>query len=338
MKTTTTTFGHLPDGREVKLFRFESKKGLIVSITNYGGIITSILSPDRDGTLGEITAGFPDLDSYLRPHPHFGVIVGRFANRIAKGRFSIGEKEYELSLNDPPNHLHGGDGGFHGKLWEYALVENPDSTNLILSYNSPHMEEGYPGNLKAFVVYTLNDENEIIITFLAETDADTHVNLTSHSYFNLGGFKDTIFDHQLMVNAKHHLELDNTQIPTGKMLPCKGSSFDFTSPLLNKVSHPMDNCFVLDPEREKEDPSAILYHEGTGRKLTVYSTQPGIQVYTSNFLDGSLTGHNETAYQKHQAICLETQHFPDTPNHENFPSTLLKPGEPYWQKTRLLIE
>lgn len=336
-------FGVLPDGREARLFNIITPKGLEVSITNFGGIITSIKAPDRQGVSEEITAGFPALEGYLKDHPYFGVIAGRFANRIAKGRFVIDGKTYKLQVNNRPNHLHGGNKGFHTRLWDYEVSENPGSISVHLRYLSPHLEEGYPGNLMARVTYTIKEENELEIEFEAETDATTHVNLTNHAYFNLGGFQKDIFDHQLMLDANHYLELDETQIPTGKMLSCENTFYDYRpipeiEKSLRQLRAPMDHCFVLNHGHSLKSPAAILFHPSSGRMLSLFCTQPGIQVYTANFLDGRMRGHQGIDYQKHHAICLETQHFPDSPNHSGFPSTLLKPGEKYKHTSRFAFE
>ncbi len=315
----------------------------MVRITNYGGIITSMEMPGRDGRRQEITAGFDSLAPYLGNHPHFGVIVGRFANRIANGSFTIEGKEYFLPANNGPNHLHGGSGGFHTKLWDHLMETFDDHAVLRLKYNSPHLEAGYPGNLEAEVTYTVSDDNSMEVVFHATTDRATHVNLTGHAYFNLGGFAETIGSHRLMLNADQYLELDDVQIPTGRMLNCRGTNFYFRQPVRlaeNKVPAELelDHCFVLNDQRSPDEAAAMLHHEASGRRLRIYTTQPGIQVYTSNSLDGSTRGHGGIAYLKHHAICLETQHFPDTPNHNNFPSTLLKPGNQYHHTTRYVFD
>lgn len=343
MKVETTLFGHTHNDREVKLFSFKSEKGLYICITNFGGIITSIKTPNRQGTIEEVVAGFDTLDEYLKGHPHFGVIVGRFANRIAKGKFTIDKKEYNLPINNSPNHLHGGNNGFHNQLWDYQLETNNNHAKLSLTYHSPNLQEGYPGNLTTKVVYTVYDNNSFDIDFFANTDAPTHVNLTSHSYFNLNGFKDNIFSHKLTLNANKYLEIDGTQIPTGNLVDCELTPFDFSEPKtigpnLNKINGGIDHCYVLNPMNSISTPAATLEHNESGRKLTVYCSHPGLQVYTGNSLDGSLSGHNGTVYKKHMGICLEMQHFPDTPNKPHFPSTLLKPGELYQQKARFVFE
>lgn len=340
MKSSDQVFGQFPDGRSVRLFTLETAGGLRLSVTNYGGIITSIRMPDRQGRSDEIIAGFPSLAPYLGDHPYFGTITGRYANRIAMGRFTLEGTTWQLPLNSPPSHLHGGPGGFHTRLWDYSIIKEADEINLRLSYLSPHLEEGYPGNLGVVVTYTLKETNEFLITYQAETDASTHLNLTNHAYFNLGGFRGNIFDHQVMVDANHYLELSGELLPTGKMIPVEGTPFDYRpgpGPM-DKIRGPLDYCFVLNRGHSLDYPAAVLYHPESGRRLSLYCTQPGIQVYTANFLDGSLKGHGGIAYGKHQAVCLETQHFPDSPNHPEFPSTLLRPGETYLHQSRFLFE
>ncbi len=338
MIVNTTTFGLMPNGTEVKLFSFETPNGLQIRITNYGGIITSIKSPDKNGISEEITAGFDNLDQYIKGHPHFGVIVGRFANRIAKGKFTLDNVEYKLPINNGPNHLHGGDNGFHSKFWDFELEENDDSASLKLKYTSPHLEEGYPGNVQVTVKYTVHDNNRLDINFDAKTDAPTHINLTTHGYFNLNGFKNDIANHLLKLDSTSYVEIDETQIPTRIIRKCVGSPFDFSSakPLNKSISEipgGIDHCFVLSSPRNINKPAAELVDEQSGRTLTIYTTQPGIQIYTGNSLDGSLTGHNGKVYKKQWAVCLETQHFPDSPNQSNFPTTLIRPDHEYKHQT-----
>ncbi len=342
MKVSTLDFGKLPDGSIPKLFNFEATNGMKLKISNYGGIITSIETPDRLGNTDEITAGFPTLEQYLKGHPHFGVIVGRYANRIANGRFMIYGKEYSLPINNGPNHLHGGSNGFHTKLWNHELETIGSKAVLKLYYISLHNEEGYPGNLKVTVIYTITDDNEISITYHAKTDAHTHVNLTSHCYFNLNGFKNEIYDHSLWLDSNNLIEVNEHQIPTGEIKPCVNTPFDFSTPAslgerIKIISGGIDHCFALNQPRKLIKPAALLSHEPSGRTLKVYCTQPGIQVYSGNSLDGSFTGHNQSVYKQHYAICLETQHYPDTPNHCNFPSTLLTPGETYFHETKMVF-
>jgi len=342
MIINTIPFGKLPDGREAKLFSFKTSNGLSVSISNYGGIITSIKAPDKHGSPDEICAGFSSINDYIKGHPHFGVVVGRYANRIAKGRFTINGQTYTLPINNGPNHLHGGDNGFHTKLWDYKIEKHKAFTSLILSYKSPHLEAGYPGNLIVTITYIIYNENKINIKFKAQTDAPTHVNLTSHSYFNLSGFKEDILKHKLKVNATKYLEVDKNQIPTGQMIPVKNTPFDFCELTnigdnLSEIPEGIDHCYVLNSSDEMSQAAAMLYHKASGRTLTIFCTQPGLQVYTANALDGSLTGHNNTPYHKHSAICLEMQHFPDTPNKSSFPTTLLTPESTYEENASLIF-
>ncbi len=343
MEVTTQTFGLLADGREAKLFHFESAGGITVKITNYGGIVTSIQMLDKQGKREEITAGFPHLKGYINDHPYFGALVGRYANRIAKGRFRIDNTEYHLPVNNGPNHLHGGLEGFDKKLWDYELKESTSEASLQLNYFSVDMEEGYPGNLSAKVTYTLNDSNEIAILYEAGTDADTHVNLTNHTYFNLGGFRSPIYDHHLQIYSELYLEMDRDNIPTGRLLPTQNTLLDFCyeeilEPPVKETPGGLDYCFVLSRARDFARPVAWLSHKPTGRKISVYTTQPAIQIYSGNFLTGEHSGHNGTKYEKHSAICLETQHYPDSPNHPEFPSTLLKAGEKYQQETKFVFQ
>ncbi|HPE18969.1 MAG TPA: aldose epimerase family protein [Tenuifilaceae bacterium] len=339
MKVNVSEFGKLANGSAVSLFSFQAKKGLAVKISNYGGIITSIQIPDKYGVVDEIVAGFPTLNQYLQGHPHFGVIVGRFANRIANGKFVIDYKEFNLPINNGENHLHGGNNGFHTKLWDYNLTEYEDYAKLKLNLMSPHLDEGYPGNLEVSVTYIIYDNNELHIEFVAATDEPTHVNLTSHGYFNLSGFKNDIFDHKLLLDAYAYLPVDEHQIPTGDIKRWDETPFDFSKPYslgkkLDAIEGGIDNCFALKQPRSLTKSAAKLIHEKSGRWLKIYCTQPGIQIYTGNSLDGSLVGHNGTRYNKHSAVCLETQHFPDSPNKPNFPITLLMPDEEYSHQVR----
>lgn len=334
MKTTTQHKDLSSRGDKAALFSFTTKQKLEIRITNLGAAIISVRYPDRYGSQGEVVAGFENINQYLHEHPFFGVTVGRFANRIAKGRFQINSQTYNLPLNNGPNHLHGGPRGFHTRLWDYELEAGKDHARLKLSYLSPHLEEGYPGNLQVTTTYVINDDNTLQITWEATTDQSTHVNLTNHTYFNLFGFKKTIEEHHLQLSAQEYLELNSHQIPTGKILPCSDPAFNFTK--LSRLSdcgvprkQELDHCFVLDAKRPVDKAAAILYDKDSGRRLQLWCSQPGIQVYTSNFLDGSFRGHNGACYMKHSAICLETQHFPDTPNQPHFPTTLLHPKDKY---------
>lgn len=299
--------------------------------------------PDRNGKVEEITSGFPYFEDYLKPHPFFGAIIGRFANRIAKPGFSIDGVEYPLIMNNDDCQLHGGFNGFDKKLWDFELHEYLDKATLNLKYRSAHLEEGYPGNVDAEVTYTVHDNNTLEIEYFAVTDKPTHVNFTSHAYYNLGGFKNTVEDHSLWINADNYLELNEKLTATGKRISCNATPFDFSKEILlatnNVPQHnELDFCFVFPENRDIDEPVAVLSHPESGRRLKLFTTQPSMQVYSCNFWDGSLKGHNETVYQKYGALALETQHLPNTPNIAAFPSTLLLPGKQYRQRSVYVFE
>jgi len=337
MEITKKKFGTLPDGREAMLFTLDNGCGMEVDITNYGGIVTSIRIPDKHKEPGDIVLGFKTLDNYLGEHPYFGAIVGRYANRITQGRFTLEGREYKLVQNNGPNHLHGGTEGFDKKLWTAVTEKTLDTVTLKLGYQSPDMEEGYPGNLLVEVDYTLNDQNELIIAYRATTDKTTQVNLTNHSYFNLNNCRGDILGHELMIDADRITELDATSVPTGKILDVGGTCFDFRSakPIGEELAQTLPgydiNYIVNDYDGELKR-IATLYHEGSGRVMDVLTTQPGVQLYTSNYVE-NIRGKEGVVYNLHAAVCLETQHYPDTPNHPSFPSTALHPGETYHQVT-----
>lgn len=338
MNLTTIDFGCVPNGLKAKLFQIVCDNGMRVGITNYGGIITTIETPDRSGKLEAIAAGFDALEDYLLPNPYFGALIGRYAGRIAYGQFSLEGVQYQLSLQDEFCHLHGGDGGFHTRLWDYQITENPQQITIALTYLSPHLEEGYPGNLKVKATYKIFPENRIELEFEAFTDQSTFLNLTNHSYFNLNGFANNVSDHQIKVTAKEYVELNDNLLPTGKLLPVVGSPLDFQEFVLMSdrnipADFELDHCFVLQKDKNPLLPDVELRHEKSGRSLKIFTSQPGVQVYSGNFLDGSLQGHGERKYFKHSAICFETQHFADSMNHPSFPSTLLKPHEKFFQTT-----
>ncbi len=342
MQCKEREFGRLTDGRSVRLFSFECSDGMQLEITNYGGIITSVRLSDKNGIFDELCCGFPDLSNYLKPHPYFGALVGRYAGRIGGGRLPVGDEVYQLQLHDKHCHLHGGNTGFHTRLWS-ALLESDDTKAVLkLTYMSPHLEENYPGNLNVTATYTIFDNNRIDLCFEAETDRPTHLNLTNHAYFNLNGFRSSVGDHWLKVDADQVVELNEAMLPTGMLKPVKGSIFDFSelillSSRLVPQTHELDHCFVLNQSR-KDTPAVELFHNETGRSLKVYTDQPGVQVYSGNFLDGSLTGNDSKTYHKHGAICFETQHFADSPNQPSFPSTLLQPGQAFRASTTYLFE
>jgi aldose 1-epimerase len=302
--------------------------GFEVSITNYGGAITSLKTPDRRGNFGDVVLAYETLDDYARNPRYFGALIGRHANRIARGRFSLNGVEYQLPQNNGVNHLHGGFKGFDKRVWKASQAGNV----LHLSYFSKDGEENYPGNLTAYVDYTLSD-NELRIDYRATTDRDTIVNLTNHSYFNLRG-QGTILDHELTLHADHFTPVTKELIPTGEIAPVRGTPMDFSKGKaigsdLDDVAGGYDHNFVLNDWDGSLRSAARLYDAVTGRVLEILTTEPGIQFYSGNFLDGSLKGKNGVAFEKYTGLCLEPQHFPDAPNHPNFPSTVLRAGEEY---------
>jgi len=327
------------DGKPVKLYTLTNVNGTTVKITNYGGIITSWVTKDKAGNLGNVVMGFDSLSSYQQASPYFGAIIGRYGNRIGKGTFAIDGTTYKLAANDGPNHLHGGPKGFDKVVWDAQPDTTGGNTSLILTYLSKDGEEGYPGNLKVKVVYTLNDGDGLVMDYSAETDKPTVVNLTNHSYFNLSGdVSNTILNHQLQVNADKYTPVDATLIPTGSMVDVTGTPFDFRTPFkigdrIANVEGGYDHNFVLDRHSTGMELVATLYDTISGRQLEVITTEPGLQFYSGNFLNGSLKTPDGKTIVKHGALCLETQHFPDSPNKPDFPTTLLKPGEKYSTQT-----
>ncbi len=340
-------FGKLPDGRNVELYTMRNPNGMEVRITNYGGIITHLLVPDKKGNRDDVVLGFDSLPPYLGEHPYFGAIIGRYGNRIANGEFSIDGKSYSLVTNNGPNHLHGGQNGFNKKLWKAAIKEGRDDMTLSLQYTSPDGEEGYPGKLQAQVEYTLNNKNELRISYSATTNAPTPINLTNHSYFNLtGDANNTILDHEMQIYANSFIPVNEFLIPTGEIAPLNDSPLDFRA--AKKIGRDIgveksqmvygkgfDHCFVFNKNNESPEVQlvATVYEPNSGRAMEVWTTAPGMQFYSGNFLDGSLIGKNGVAYKHRSGFCLETQHFPDSPNQPNFPTTLLQPGETYQTTT-----
>ncbi|HSE19596.1 MAG TPA: aldose epimerase family protein [Pyrinomonadaceae bacterium] len=309
-------------------YTITNDRGLEVSITTYGGAITSLKTPDRHGNLGDIVLGFETRDDYVRNPRYFGALIGRHANRIARGKFSLNGVEYQLPCNNGANHLHGGFKGFDKRVWNVS----EDGNVLHLTYFSKDGEEGYPGNVTAFVDFTLLD-NELRIDYRATTDRDTIANLTNHSYFNLRGVG-TILDHELMLNADAFTPVSEDLIPTGEIKSVEGSPMDFRKAKsigsdIGKITGGYDHNFVLNNWDGSLRSVARLYEPVSGRALEILTTEPGIQFYSGNFLDGSLIGKNGVAYEKYAGLCLEPQHFPDAPNHPNFPATVLRPGEEY---------
>lgn len=338
MEIAKVPFGTTADGKEVVLFTLTNSNGMVAKITNYGGILTSLLVPDKDGNLEDVVLGFDDLQSYLDGHPYFGAIVGRYGNRIAKGKFAVDGTEYTLAVNNGENHLHGGLVGFDKVVWSPEPFQEDGRRGLVLTYVSPDLEEGYPGNLTAKVTYTLTDRNELAIDYEAVTDKACPVNLTHHSYFNLTAGKRDILGHEMMINADRYVVVDEGLIPTGELRAVQGNAMDFLSPhtigsRIEQVSGGYDHSYVLNREDDGMILAARVAEPGSGRVMEVYTTEPGVQFYTGNFLDGSLTGKNGIVYKKHHGFCLETQHFPDSPNQPEFPSALLRPGETYTHST-----
>ena len=333
-----TAFGKLPEGTAVELYTLKNANGLVAKITNYGTIITELHVPGRNGKLGDIVLGFDNLPQYLQGHPYFGCTVGRVANRIAKGRFTLDGKVHTLALNDGPNHLHGGLKGFDKVLWQ--AEPQPGAVAVKFVYTSPAGEEGYPGTLAVGVTMSLTDANELRLDYTATTDQPTPVNLTNHSYFNLAGQGD-VLAHELMLAADRYTPANAEFIPTGQIKPVKGTPMDFTSPQpigarfsqLSGKPPGYDNNFVLNGGGKTLALAARVYEPRSGRVMEVSTTAPGLQFYTANFLDGSLTGKYGLVYRRHTALCLETQHFPNSVNQVKFPSIILRPGQTYRQTT-----
>jgi aldose 1-epimerase len=339
-------FGKTPEGTEVSQYTLTNANKVEVKIITYGGIITSVRVPDRDGNMANVVLGFSNLDDYLTKSPYFGSITGRYANRIAKGKFTLDDKEYTLATNNAPNSLHGGVKGFDKQVWDAKDVTGNDGPSLELSRVSPDGEEGYPGNLTVKVTYTLTDDNELRMDYSATTDKTTVVNLTNHSYFNLAGNgSGPVYDQILMVDADKFTPVDETLIPTGELASVEGTPFDFRVPKPISagirssdaqmiLGRGYDHNFVLN---RKDNTSmmlaARLYEPHSGRTLEVLTMEPGLQVYTGNFLDGTIVGSSGGMYRQGEGICLETQHFPDSPNQADFPSTVLKPGDTYSTST-----
>jgi aldose 1-epimerase len=335
-------FGKTPDGTAVDLYTLTNRKGLTAKIITYGGIVTELHVPDRNGKFGDVVLGFDKLEGYLAGHPYFGAIVGRVANRIAKGKFTLDGKEYTVATNNGPNALHGGIKGFDKFVWKAEPLEAPDGMALKLSYVSRDGEEGYPGTLSTTVYYILKDSNELKINYQATTDKPTIVNLTNHSYFNLAGpASGNILDHELMLAADEYTPTDDTLIPTGETRTVRGTPLDFTTPktIGSRIGEipahigGYDHNFALRGAGKKLELAARAYDPKSGRVMEMLTTEPGVQLYTGNFLDGKLKGKGGVAYQKYQAFCLEAQHYPDSVNHPNFPSVILRPGQQYKQTT-----
>jgi len=338
-------YGTTPAGEAVELFTFTRASAPGVSVTNLGGHIVEILAPDRQGKLADVTLGYKDFAGYLADTSYFGSLVGRYANRIAKGRFTLDGKTYTLATNNGPNSLHGGPTGFQKRVWSAKVVSGPDGDALELTYVSRDGEEGYPGTLTAKVVYSLRADGGLVIDYEATTDAPTVVNLTNHAYFNLAGEGEgTILGHEMQIEADATTPVDPTLIPTGEKWTVEGTPFDFRKPVAigARIDAPdeqlkfgggYDHNYVLRGKAGELRPAARVVEPKSGRVLEMLTTEPGVQFYSGNFLDGSVTGKSGKPYVKRGAFCLEAQHFPDSPNQPSFPSVVLRPGETYRQTT-----
>lgn len=346
-KCTKEKFGQLPTGEDVWLFTLKNEHGMFACVTNYGAILTQLHVPDASGKVENVVMGFDNLEQYLQKHPHFGGTIGRFANRIAGAAFELDGKSYSLAANNGPNSLHGGILGFDKKVWH---VEETTDHSVRMSYVSADMEEGFPGNLKVYLTYELTSNNALITKYVARTDKATPINFTNHSYFNLKGpASGDILGHELMIAADYYTPLNDVSIPTGELLPVKDTPFDFTQshpigdfikPLTEMNVGGYDHNFVLrefdaaDSRNPDSSPNiaAILHEPTSGRTMAVRTTEPGVQLYTTNNLSTELTGIGGT-YKKQYAVCLETQHFPDSVHQSSFPNTILRPQETYHQTT-----
>lgn len=340
-RVTKTSFGQTTDGQAVDLYTLTNSSGLTLSVMNYGGIVVKLATPDKQGKLADVVLGFDSLSSYIAGSPFFGALIGRYGNRIAKGKFKLDGAEYTLAKNNGENALHGGVKGFDKVWWQIEEIPSAEGAAIKLTYLSKDGEEGYPGNLRAEVTYTLTDQNEWKITYQATTDKKTVVNLTQHTYFNLTGdaTKD-ILGHEVMLAADKFLPVDKGLIPTGELKPVAGTPFDFTKPATIgsrigdkdaqlETGKGYDHCFVLNGKTDSLRLAASVYEPTTGRTVEVLTTEPGIQFYTGNFLDGTKIGKGGVPYAFRHGFCLETEHFPDSPNQSAFPSVVLEPGQTY---------
>ena len=359
-------FGQTAGGEDVDVYTLRNANGVTVRAINYGGIILSLEVPDRDGRFNDVVLGYESLQEYEADSPYFGAIIGRYGNRIADGAFELDGRTFALATNNGPNHLHGGIRGFDKVVWNARPIDENNGVGVAFTYTSPDGEEGYPGTLTSEVIYTLTDDDELIFDYIATTDAATPINLTQHTYFNLAGPGERdILDHELMLNADAFTPVDETLIPTGEIRPVDGTPFDFTSPRAigeriddeenEQIAYGggYDHNFVFnlagvdgaegaesldgseDDSVDVGEPAlaARVFEPTSGRVMEVYTTEPGVQFYTGNFLDGSLTGKNGVVYERRHGFCLETQHFPNSPNEPGFPSTILRPDETYRTRT-----
>ncbi len=346
-RITKAPFGNLPSGEAVTGFTLTNANGIELHAIDYGGIITSLRTPDRGGVVADVVLGYSSITGYLTSTPYFGAIVGRYANRIAKGQFTLDGQQYTLAVNNGSNALHGGLVGFDKVLWRGEPFDSAASgkVGVLFRYTARDGEEGYPGNLAVTVTYTLNDKDEFAVDYHATTDKATPINLTQHTYFNLAGAgAGAVFGNMITINADRYTPVDSTLIPTGELRSVTGTPFDLRTPVeigahINdadaqlKIAGGYDHNFVLNRTADGLVTAAVVENPATGRVMTVSTTEPGIQFYTGNFLDGTITGKNSHVYGRRGGFCLETQHFPDSPNQQSFPSTILRPGEAYQSRT-----
>jgi aldose 1-epimerase len=344
-RVTLAPFARTPDDQNVDVITLRNQNGVEIRVMTYGATILSIKTPDKSGQLDDITLGFDTFAPYVDKSPYFGAIVGRYGNRIAKGKFTLDGQTYTLATNNAPNHLHGGTKGFDKRIWKADPFQNASGVGVKMTYVSADGEEGYPGTLTAQITYTLTDNNKLIADYDATTDKATVLNLTQHTYWNLAGTKaNDILGHVLMINADRYTPVDDTLIPTGELASVEGTPFDFRTPTaigarINQDNQQLkfgkgyDHNWVLTRQGDGLSLAARVIEPTTGRTLEVSTTEPGIQFYSGNFLDGTLTGKGGRVYGLRSGFCLETQHFPDSPNHPNFPSTVLRPGQEYKTQT-----
>lgn len=345
MGITSRSFGRTKEGQEALLYTLNNKNGLSVEITNYGGIITSLLTPDKNGEFTDITLGFDNLEGYLEEHPYFGALIGRHANRIEDSQFELNGVKYDLYKNNGKNHLHGGLKGFDKVVWDSKVINKDGGEALRLKYRSKDGEEGYPGNLDVEVTYALTDKNELVIEYTAVSDKDTVVNLTNHAYFNLSGHAaGLVAEHKVMINADKFTVINEECLPNGEIMDVSGTPMDLREPKPLALAFDndyeqikngggFDHNWILNSKGDITKLAAKVYDEASGRVMEVYTSKPGIQLYTANFLDGTLTGKEGAVYHKRNALCLETQFYPNGMKHKHFPSPILKGGQLYQYAT-----
>jgi aldose 1-epimerase len=349
LSVSKETFGTMPDGTQVDKYTLRNEHGVKVAILTYGGVVQSIEVPDKNGKLGDVALGFDQLDEYIKSSPYFGAIIGRYGNRIAKGQFTLDGKQYQIPINNGPNALHGGPQGFDKQVWAASPISGSNWVGVELTYFSPDGQMGFPGNLAVTVRYTLDNDNALAIHYSAVTDKDTVVNLTNHTYFNLAGAGNgTVLDQIAMINADQFTPVDNTLIPTGELQSVTGTALDFTKPTAigARIHADEEQLKNAEPKQGGYDFNWVLNNPGnlnalavrvtdpvSGRTVEMYTSEPGVQFYTGNFLDGTLKGKDGLTYEHWGAFTLEAQHYPDSPNHANFPSTELKPNQKYTQTT-----